>query len=50
AICLEVFSDLDIVRRLNCEHIFHKQCIDLWLQGQHVNCPLCKSVYIARSE
>lgn len=50
AICLEVFSDLDIVRRLNCEHVFHRQCIDLWLQRQRVDCPLCKSVYIARSE
>ncbi|KAH7196184.1 hypothetical protein DER44DRAFT_633784, partial [Fusarium oxysporum] len=50
AICPEVFRDLDTVRRLNCEHVFQRKCIDLWLQKQHVNCPLCKSVYVARPE
>ncbi|EMT71734.1 hypothetical protein FOC4_g10010250, partial [Fusarium odoratissimum] len=50
AICPEVFRDLDTVRRLNCEHLLQRKCIDLWLQKQHVNCPLCKSVYVARPE
>ncbi|KAH7231805.1 uncharacterized protein BKA55DRAFT_486746, partial [Fusarium redolens] len=50
AICLEIFEDLDTVRRLKCEHVYHRQCIDPWFQRQHFNCPLCKSVYVARPE
>ncbi|KAH6953924.1 hypothetical protein BKA56DRAFT_459374, partial [Ilyonectria sp. MPI-CAGE-AT-0026] len=49
-ICLELFGDLDSVRRLKCEHVFHRQCIDPWFQRRHFNCPLCKSVYVAQPE
>ncbi|KAH7169674.1 uncharacterized protein B0J16DRAFT_251585, partial [Fusarium flagelliforme] len=50
AICLEIFEGLDTVRRLKCEHVYHRQCIDTWFQRQHFNCPLCKSVYVTRPE
>ena len=32
----------DEVRILPCEHQFHTQCIDRWLQKHKANCPLCK--------
>ncbi|KAH8662752.1 hypothetical protein BGZ61DRAFT_144729 [Ilyonectria robusta] len=46
AICLEVLVDQDYVRRLRCKHIFHTSCIDHWFRKHHVDCPLCKSIFI----
>ncbi|KAH7016176.1 uncharacterized protein B0I36DRAFT_43486 [Microdochium trichocladiopsis] len=46
AICLEVLVDVDSVRRLKCNHLFHTTCIDSWLKNRHVDCPLCKSIFI----
>jgi hypothetical protein len=45
SICLEVYSDGDVLRTLNCYHVFHKECIDIWLIGSHISkaCPCCRS-------
>lgn len=40
SICTEDFVDGDDVRRLPCDHIFHPRCIDPWLSGFAVTCPL----------
>ncbi|KAH7248408.1 hypothetical protein B0J15DRAFT_401116, partial [Fusarium solani] len=49
-ICLEVLVDGDNVRRLKCKHLFHMSCIDSWFQKHHVDCPLCKSIFIPNRE
>jgi len=41
AICLDELEEGDAVRKLTCDHLFHKECIDPWLLDHH-NCPLCK--------
>ena len=41
-ICLEDFKEDDVVRRLPCLHIFHKDEIDKWLLRNH-HCPLCQT-------
>ncbi|EXL39385.1 hypothetical protein FOCG_18009 [Fusarium oxysporum f. sp. radicis-lycopersici 26381] len=46
AICIEVLGDQDDVRRLKCKHVFHTSCIDSWFRKHHVDCPLCKSIFI----
>ncbi|KAH7232215.1 uncharacterized protein BKA55DRAFT_580840 [Fusarium redolens] len=46
AICIEVLKDQDSVRRLICKHVFHTDCIDSWFQRHHVDCPICKSIFI----
>ena len=38
-ICLDDFEDKCELRRLDCLHIFHKNCIDSWLK-EHGNCPI----------
>lgn len=46
AVCIEVLVDDDDVRRLKCNHVFHMSCIDSWFQKHHVDCPLCRSIFI----
>lgn len=41
AVCLDKMEAGEEVRKLSCDHFFHKVCIDPWLLEHH-NCPLCK--------
>ena len=41
-ICMEGFSENELVKQLLCGHIFHGECIDHWL-NQQKNCPFCKA-------
>ncbi|MBA0773274.1 hypothetical protein Gotri_008562 [Gossypium trilobum] len=42
AICLGEFKDEDMLRLLTiCCHVFHKECVDLWLES-HKTCPVCR--------
>jgi hypothetical protein len=41
AICQDPLQEGDDVRRLNCCHIFHAECIDRWLV-RALRCPVCK--------
>ncbi|PON64113.1 43kDa postsynaptic protein [Parasponia andersonii] len=43
AVCLGEFQDDEKLRVIpNCCHIFHIDCIDVWLQN-NANCPLCRT-------
>ena len=46
-LCMEAFRSGTVVRRLPCNHTFHRECIDRWLivSMAHVTraCPLCKA-------
>tara|TARA_Y100001958_G_C21247511_1_gene578931 strand:- start:5061 stop:5441 length:381 start_codon:yes stop_codon:yes gene_type:complete len=44
SICLEKYKLNDMINRLNCNHIYHKECLDNWIQNN--NCPLCRSIII----
>jgi hypothetical protein len=41
-ICIEYFKDNDDIRLINCNHLFHKNCIDMWLSKSSYKCPLCR--------
>ncbi|KAL5206961.1 hypothetical protein ABZP36_031396 [Zizania latifolia] len=42
AVCLEDVQRGETVRRLPaCGHLFHKDCVDMWLHT-HATCPLCR--------
>lgn len=43
AVCLNEFQDDEKLRIIpNCCHVFHIDCIDVWLQN-NANCPLCRT-------
>ena len=43
SVCLSEFREGKSVRKLKCNHIFHKGCVDKWLQQYYATCPLCRS-------
>lgn len=52
AVCLGDLEDDDEIRELrNCNHVFHRDCIDRWLEYEcrggdednHRTCPLCRT-------
>merc|ERR1711964_442879 len=48
-ICLGDFLKGEDVRELDCNHLFHKECVDTWLK-QNRKCPLCKQNAVAKVE
>lgn len=48
SICYEIINHNTYIRKLNCDHNFHKKCIDKWLYTQfkenkdEYTCPLCR--------
>jgi hypothetical protein len=42
AICIENFKEDDVCRELKCHHLFHKDCVDHWLETS-VKCPVCRN-------
>ncbi|KAK4761497.1 hypothetical protein SAY87_029381 [Trapa incisa] len=50
AICLVGVEEEDEIRELqDCGHVFHRQCLDCWVDLGHVTCPLCRSLLLPPS-
>ncbi|KAK9143817.1 hypothetical protein Syun_013217 [Stephania yunnanensis] len=47
AVCLYEFEKKEEIRRLtNCRHIFHRACLDRWMDHDQKTCPLCRTPFI----
>ncbi|KAJ3692169.1 hypothetical protein LUZ60_012519 [Juncus effusus] len=43
SVCMNLVQEGEKVRQLtDCKHLFHPECIDMWLYS-HSTCPLCRS-------
>ncbi len=40
-VCQFEFNEGETLRKLNCDHLYHKGCVDEWL-AQEKKCPVCK--------
>jgi len=45
-ICLEKFNTGEYYRKLKCNHLFHKKCIDRWIKKDKNECPMCRDLII----
>jgi hypothetical protein len=46
-ICQDAFQPNDQLREIPmCGHYFHRACIDLWLLGCKMECPICKTTIV----
>ncbi|XP_061341312.1 brassinosteroid-responsive RING protein 1-like [Gastrolobium bilobum] len=47
AVCLFEFSEEEEIRCLrNCKHIFHRGCVDRWIDHDQKTCPLCRTPFV----
>ncbi|BAT97973.1 hypothetical protein LR48_Vigan543s002200 [Vigna angularis] len=47
AVCLFEFSEEEEIRRMrNCKHIFHRACVDRWIDHDQKTCPLCRTPFV----
>ncbi|KAG5603716.1 hypothetical protein H5410_025208 [Solanum commersonii] len=50
AICLCKIEDGEEVRELNCDHLFHRACLDRWMNCGRMTCPLCRNHLIKQTQ
>lgn len=41
-ICMEDYINNDILKKLPCNHYYHKDCISKWLCNEKTTCPMCR--------
>ncbi|KAG8475123.1 hypothetical protein CXB51_031979 [Gossypium anomalum] len=47
AVCLCEFEGKEEIRWLkNCKHVFHRKCLDRWMDHDQVTCPLCRTSFV----
>ncbi|XP_026443475.1 uncharacterized RING finger protein P4H10.07-like [Papaver somniferum] len=43
-VCLDCLKTTDEIRELaSCSHVFHKGCLDMWIDKQRFSCPYCRA-------
>ncbi|MCL7038454.1 hypothetical protein MKW94_024748 [Papaver nudicaule] len=43
-VCLDCLKTTDEIRELSsCSHVFHKGCLDMWIDRQRFSCPYCRA-------
>ncbi|KAL3830844.1 hypothetical protein ACJIZ3_019646 [Penstemon smallii] len=42
-VCLNRFNEGDRLRELQCRHVFHKDCLDGWMDQLNFSCPICRA-------
>ncbi|QCE12351.1 E3 ubiquitin-protein ligase RHA1B-like [Vigna unguiculata] len=47
AVCLSEFCAEEEIRCMaNCKHMFHRACVDRWIDHDQKTCPLCRTPFV----
>lgn len=49
-VCLTTFEHESMINHLRCGHVFHKKCLDKWLDYWNITCPLCRNPLVPEEE
>nr|XP_043624689.1 probable E3 ubiquitin-protein ligase XERICO isoform X2 [Erigeron canadensis] len=50
SVCLVEFKPDAEINCLSCGHVFHKSCLEKWLNYWNITCPLCRNHIMAPTE
>lgn len=50
SVCLSEFQPESNINYLSCGHIFHKSCLEKWMDYSKVTCPLCRTPFLPEEE
>ncbi|XP_022728410.1 probable E3 ubiquitin-protein ligase XERICO [Durio zibethinus] len=50
SVCLTQFEPESEINCLSCGHLFHKVCLEKWLNYWNVTCPLCRTPLLPEEE
>lgn len=50
SVCLIEFKPEAEINQLSCGHVFHKSCLEKWLNYWNITCPLCRNHMMAPKE
>uniref|UniRef100_A0A6P4A557 probable E3 ubiquitin-protein ligase XERICO n=1 Tax=Ziziphus jujuba TaxID=326968 RepID=A0A6P4A557_ZIZJJ len=50
SVCLNRFEPESEINHLSCGHVFHKVCLEKWLDYWNVTCPLCRTPLMPEEE
>lgn len=50
SVCLIEFKPDAEINHLSCGHVFHKSCLEKWLNYWNITCPLCRNDMMAPKE
>ncbi|ESQ37035.1 hypothetical protein EUTSA_v10002694mg [Eutrema salsugineum] len=52
SVCLSKFEEDSEINKLKCGHLFHKTCLEKWIDYWNITCPLCRTplVVVAAAE
>uniref|UniRef100_A0A1J3DCM5 Putative E3 ubiquitin-protein ligase XERICO n=1 Tax=Noccaea caerulescens TaxID=107243 RepID=A0A1J3DCM5_NOCCA len=47
SVCLSKFEEDSEINKLKCGHLFHKTCLEKWIDYWNITCPLCRTPLVA---
>ncbi|XP_010557728.1 PREDICTED: probable E3 ubiquitin-protein ligase XERICO [Tarenaya hassleriana] len=50
SVCLTRFEPESEINKLSCGHLFHKICLEKWIDYWNITCPLCRACLIPEEE
>ncbi|RDX93925.1 putative E3 ubiquitin-protein ligase XERICO, partial [Mucuna pruriens] len=49
-VCLTKFEPESEINSLSCGHLFHKVCLEKWLDYWNITCPLCRTPFMPQDD